>query len=57
MILQFDNVGRSMDWTMLFSMCKWLILTVAYLVLRLWKYFELVTKLVLDHIPASKKAA
>ena len=39
MTLQFDNVGHSMDWTMHFSTWKWLILTVAYLVLHQWRHF------------------
>ncbi len=39
MTLQFDNVGHNMDWTMHFSTWKWLILTVAYLVLHHWRPF------------------
>jgi hypothetical protein len=39
MTLQFDNVGHSMDWTMHFSTWKWLILTVAYLVVHQWRHF------------------
>ena len=38
-ILQFDNVCHSLDWTMHFSTRKWLILTVAYLVLHQWRHF------------------
>ena len=63
MTLQFDNVNHSMDWTMHFSMWKWLILTVGYLVLHQWKHsthsarglVEMVSHVVIDNVTPQAK--